>query len=529
MADDRLLHRTTRLAVICALATAGTLGAFSLAGCNNAGAPSGAASSEKGAATQTSASSQAEASKGESGLAKTEGSVDNTALVDSLQPADVKVATEEKRDAGQTSEVKSGTLPVPPAMDYPHMFSFEAPLWLSEGTPQGPVALSSKEGPYGYLGQDFSWAIKPQFQSAENFKYGYALVGKDRFGEPATFVIDTKGNDVLGEPLPFELVNAPNLLTLQKDDPKTQLAKFKKFKADYPQVEQVTYAGENLFVASASEEWTRQHFTLPQNEDSYLYAASALIDADFNIVRDFDPYAGDLVFTEGLAPYNRFSLDGASCGYLDTKGTKVFEGDFLFPGDFYDGVAVACLPSKDEEGTTVSGLIDKNGNWVVKPTFAMIDQFRLGVANATVKEGDTWKNGLIDTKGNWVIKPTAETHFWLKLTDDRYLGFGEDLSIMDGAGKTLAKAPYGYVTILETPKGTRLIVNSMEENAGGTLYDQDGNKLIDGYHSIDAFGENTYVCYERRWEEGETDAYVILDEEKRILHREAAGPNDAKG
>lgn len=427
-------------------------------------------------------------------------------------------------------ETKDG-IPVPKALDYPHFLRGDVPLVVDVKVPEGLVALSSKEGSYGYMDQDFNWVVEPQFQYAENPLYGYAIAQKEQFGEFINYVVDMKGNDVLGEPLPPELYNAPNLLTLQKDDPKTQLKKFKEFKKQHPEVSEVFYAGENLFTVFMPTEPAGDQL---QYDVSGNPGERALIDADFNFIIDFDDNMLDLIFSDGLAAYNGYVMDQGTVKYINPTGKTVFEVEGTFPGYFYQGVAPLTV-SKDtgaEFPEYLTGLIDKHGAWVKEPTFFMLEDFRLGEAAATVQEAssDEWRVGVIDTKGNWTVEPTSDYYQLHKLADNRYLAFGsEDVSLIDKTGTKIASLPFGYVSVIDGKEPRFIIRDFGTADNGAAVFDTDGNEIIGGYTDIEPFGQSTYVCYERRWQNDATDAYVIMNENKQVLHREAAGPNDPVG
>lgn len=118
-------------------------------------------------------------------------------------------------------------------------------------------------------------------------------------------------------------------------------------------------------------------------------------------------------FSRGLAVVREKGSD--LWGYIDKKGSYVIAPQFSSAKPFA-GNGLAAAKSDD-----LYGYIDKTGAFLIPPRFQEAGDFdRNGYA--IVREGD---RGLIDKKGNYVIKPE---YSYLRLRDD-------GVYIMEGSGK----------------------------------------------------------------------------------------------
>ncbi len=117
-------------------------------------------------------------------------------------------------------------------------------------------------------------------------------------------------------------------------------------------------------------------------------------------------------------------------GYIDTKGEIVVKPQFDSAWDFRDGVAMVMIDNKygfiDEKGNYIAqpiyqdaggfseglayvsedhrhyGYINTSGDLVIPATYRGATHFKNGLAGA----GDSSYKGVIDTQGNWVVKPS---------------------------------------------------------------------------------------------------------------------------
>jgi hypothetical protein len=93
------------------------------------------------------------------------------------------------------------------------------------------------------------------------------------------------------------------------------------------------------------------------------------------------------------------------CSYIDRKGKVLFPFRQYFFGDFRNGLASACHRDTYYYFSQPScGFIDANGNMVIGERFIQVGDFTNGYARVSVSsKPNLW--GLINKKGDFVIKP----------------------------------------------------------------------------------------------------------------------------
>lgn len=114
-------------------------------------------------------------------------------------------------------------------------------------------------------------------------------------------------------------------------------------------------------------------------------------------------------FDSAQAFHNGFAIVGVAkspssldCVSFVDKCGKVFEKRFLDAKDFEGGCAAVVVFEKcGKDSGPRWGLIDREGNWVIKPRFLamspVVDHLRV------VKDGDL--SGIVDESGRWILKP----------------------------------------------------------------------------------------------------------------------------
>ena len=106
-------------------------------------------------------------------------------------------------------------------------------------------------------------------------------------------------------------------------------------------------------------------------------------------------------FSEGLIPVTVEILDPnykgpAVSGFLNKNGELELYGYYDKVFNFRDGFASVIKNGK-------YGFINKDGEWVIKPTFAMSGSFSNGLAPALDEKTRLW--GYINKQGAWAVKP----------------------------------------------------------------------------------------------------------------------------
>lgn len=171
-------------------------------------------------------------------------------------------------------------------------------------------------------------------------------------------------------------------------------------------------------------------------------------------------------FSDGWCLISQTNKEGIeSHYYIDKTGKTVFKPIPNEVGNFYKGVTwKKGLPGTDDEN--LYGLINKKGEWILKPTYFEIKDFKNGVAQVMVAlsaaDGSSPQQyAYINTKGKMV-----DPFNFLK----KYDQFG-DLS----EGVYLA--------------GTKMEVNSFKEKIAFTAIDSSGKKLFDKQYYSSEIGD----------------------------------------
>jgi WG containing repeat len=160
-------------------------------------------------------------------------------------------------------------------------------------------------------------------------------------------------------------------------------------------------------------------------------------------------------FSDGRCLITHKADDGSeTCYYVDKSGKEVFKPIPNELGSFYKGVTW----KKGQRGTDeeyLYGLINKKGEWILKPTYFEIKDFENGIAQvmtamSAADRSASQKYAYIDTKGN-IVNPYP----FLK-NYDRYGCFNEGICMA----------------------GTKVEINSFKEKIEFTAIDSTGKELF---------------------------------------------------
>ena len=199
--------------------------------------------------------------------------------------------------------------------------------------------------------------------------------------------------------------------------------------------------------------------------------------------------------------------DNGKWGVIDTKGKKLFTKRFneYKPSEFR--FANGLLEVTDADGNY--SLLDKDGNVALKLKEKTFTNF-IGEDAISVYNTETSKAGLIDREGEWIIRPKFESiSFNGKLlaacTED------EEFSLYTLEGEKIAKLPHGYVTLFDKEYkdcDSYLLVGEWEE--GYKLVDAEGNEVDTDYniHSYSTgYNWGFSVAEEEYYEDYEEEDY----------------------
>lgn len=241
------------------------------------------------------------------------------------------------------------------------------------------------EGRWGYLNPQGEFAINPRFRSNEPFSEGIAFVRSLNYRR--WHYIDRNGND-LGAMLnpmdmdPHDFTAFSNQRALVKDnnlyayiDDQMQIV------VDFSYAEAQPF-GDGLAAVKISDRW-------------------GYIDVDGQLAID-PKFISAGVFNEGLAPVR---LASNQFGYANTQGELAISEQFDAARPFYEERAVV-----QQDG--LWGVIDRQGNWVVQPTFIEMGNFDRGLARiidvrpTADNDGEERFSGYINRDGAIVWYPT---------------------------------------------------------------------------------------------------------------------------
>jgi hypothetical protein len=122
-------------------------------------------------------------------------------------------------------------------------------------------------------------------------------------------------------------------------------------------------------------------------------------------------YSSAYSFSEGMAPVSK---NGEFYGFINKEGKLVIKEKYNFVGHFSEGLALVYKNQK-------TGFIDKSGKYVIKPDYYGLSlySFSEGLTPIVAPKGTlidigdkkvagykNYKYGYIDKQENWIIKPT---------------------------------------------------------------------------------------------------------------------------
>lgn len=176
----------------------------------------------------------------------------------------------------------------------------------------------------------------------------------------------------------------------------------------------------------ADRDWTR---VIPVNTQAGVYFDLQTGRCFKN--REFILRLYESAFSEGLRVAKSREDDRA--GYIDTTGRVVIPFQYEHAGPFRDGRAYAVVGKR-------TGIIDKNGRWIVEPgQYDALHNFNEG--RCAFRKGDRW--GFLDTSGKVVLPPVYQEPGF-----DEGLVFREGLCLVkNAAGEKVYIDRNGYVRI----------------------------------------------------------------------------------
>jgi len=332
-----------------------------------------------------------------------------------------------------------------------------------------PVELNGK---WGYIDENGNVAIKPQFDKAEDFSEGLALIKiNNKFG-----YVDKTGKIVIALQVEEAYSFSEGLARVATGGLP------KNLKYGYINKKGETFIEPKFFLASDfSEELASVMFG---------HWGSGYIDKTGNIaIKPRFNYAGD--FSEGLAPVVIFDGKSEKCGYINKTGNIAIALQFDFVKVFSNGLAPVKLGTK-------FGYINMAGTIVIKPQFYWAEKFSKG-GLARVWVADTLLQQIIDKSGKIVHNPKLE---------DVY-DFPQEVAMV-----TIGNNKKGY---FDKSKGSIVFFKSLEYNFSEGL----AKIIIDGaYGYVDTAGKIVILpqfIYAENFSKGQASVFTLPWDRKLVI------------
>ena len=357
------------------------------------------------------------------------------------------------------------------------------------------LKLAKEKGKYGYKDEDGNWIVKPIFMKADEFERGMARVQLDGMwgflNEDGGWIVEP----TLSEASPFsdELARVKRGLFYGFINRKGEwFIEPKLLKAT--DFENGTLAFVEDLDSKCAFISNKGKMITDFNLDSMAYRSSDIFMTDNRIRAKKEGKYGFLdekgnwvvapvyeevfKYEDGRAFVKHHSEGQNDYCYdlIDLDGNVILESIDLvtFNNGFENGLAVVRVPACEEDNNLYvvgkCGVIDRDGKWVVPPTFGKIQKFNNGFA-ITVKGG---YQGVVDKDGNVILDNIydsiydREDHFVVKLN--------KKTGIADKTGKIILAPKYegcylrkdGFIQIrnkkygLADPKGKVVIKPILE-------------------------------------------------------------------
>lgn len=202
-------------------------------------------------------------------------------------------------------------------------------------------------------------------------------------------------------------------------------------------------------------------------------------------------------------------------GLHDEKGDVFLEAKYDFLYDQGENAWIAIYDGK-------WGVVNARGEWIVKPVYESIRQFRNGKSivakrvklkasssdrytpNYAYRENDSViRYGLVDEAGIWLIDATYE---FIKLGQDGsvlYLDEYNNYGFLNSDGTVLIKAQYEYATIMSS--GGAAIIGERKKNSASPY-------RYDYYNFNQEFKSGDYYIINRKGDKLNKDPYDLVRE-----------------
>ncbi len=261
---------------------------------------------------------------------------------------------------------------------------------------------------WGYIDKNGKIVIEPKFEEASSFSEGTAVVGyydknyvwtthQRANGKWQRRFIDKNGNWLIDKDFDGISRNFNGGMAIVS----RSLGYSEKFKGTISETYIIDQQGNELWKLNT---WYISWFSddviiVAVGQDKEGKDAFSFVDRNGKRMTDIT-FSSLSDFSEGISAA-RVTWTG-KFGFINKSGDFVIEPKFEWAHSFSEGLASA------EERFEGYGFIDKTGKWIIKPQFRWVSEFKEGFA-LVVPKGDRnieAKTGYIDKQGNYIWKPT---------------------------------------------------------------------------------------------------------------------------
>ena len=212
-------------------------------------------------------------------------------------------------------------------------------------------------------------------------------------------------------------------------------------------------------------------------------------------------------FSEGMAKVEMGAIDDTRHGFVDKNGHMLFP-QFEEASDFHEGLAAVSIDNH-------YGYIDKTGQVVIEMQFAYASDFSEGLAAVKVGDDDDAKYGYIDKTGQMVIAPQfAEASAFsqglaaVSLNDDEYEEYSE-FGYIDKTGQIVIEPQFSFAAKFSED----LAAVQLDYEDGYGFIDRSGNMIISPqYSAYEDFKEGLASVYC-----DSLQGYVFIDKTGEIV------------
>lgn len=328
---------------------------------------------------------------------------------------------------------------------------------------------------WGYVDTLGNTVISPQYEMAQDYKEGVALVkSNDKWG-----MIDPQGGTLI-EP------EFSRIKFIEKSD--NQLLRILSDSEQFGVIDSMGRVVADVIYQDV----------LPCTEERIGVKRSGkwgFVDTKGRAVTEFK-YEKIQAYSEGLAAvrYKR------KWGFINLNGDLVIEHVFRKVGGFHDGLAQAR-----KEGSTL-GYINPKGEMVIPQTFHECSDFEGDTAR--VRISGEW--GLIDTKGNYILKPKYRkiAPFSAEGVAVAQLAANNTAYVLiNRRGERLTKQKYSQIQPLK--EGIAVVRSGSKY---GYINAQGQEIVLPKYSNAEAFSEDrARVMYKNRWGYIDSTGSEIID------------------